>query len=158
MLRKNIFIGSDAAGFALKEEVKAHLSALGYEVTDCGTDSEASCHYPDYALPVCENLQKQPKDSCFGILICGTGIGMSIAANKHVGIRAACCSEAFSAELTRRHNDANVLCFGARVIDLPKALELTKIFVSTEYEGLQGGRHKQRLDKIAAIEKNSLNK
>ena len=149
MLRKNIFIGSDAAGFALKEEVKAHLSALGYEVTDCGTDSEASCHYPDYALPVCENLQKQPKDSCFGILICGTGIGMSMAANKFVGIRAAACSDTFSARLTRIHNDANVLCLGARVVGPGLAMDLVDAFLDAEFEG---GKHKRRIDMFAEFE------
>lgn len=154
MLRKNIYIGSDAAGFALKEEVKAHLSALGYEVTDCGTDSEASCHYPDYALPVCENLQKQPKDSCFGILICGTGIGMSICANKCNGIRAALCSDTYSAKMTRRHNNANVLCMGARVIGSCLAMDIVDAFLENEFEG---GRHADRLalmEKIEASQKN----
>jgi len=151
-----IVIGCDHAAPDMKNDIKAELIKMGFEVTDVGTNSTDSCDYPDIAHALCEKITDGSHR--LGILICGTGIGMSIAANKHVGIRAACCSEAFSAELTRRHNDANVLCFGARVIDLPKALELTKIFVSTEYEGLQGGRHKQRLDKIAAIEKNSLNK
>lgn len=151
-----IVIGCDHAAPDMKNDIKAELIKMGFEVTDVGTNSTDSCDYPDIAHALCEKIADGSHR--LGILICGTGIGMSIAANKHVGIRAACCSEAFSAELTRRHNDANVLCFGARVIDLPKALELTKIFVSTEYEGLQGGRHKQRLDKIAAIEKNSLNK
>lgn len=151
-----IVIGCDHAAPDMKNAIKAELIKMGFEVTDVGTNSTDSCDYPDIAHALCEKITDGSHR--LGILICGTGIGMSIAANKHVGIRAACCSEAFSAELTRRHNDANVLCFGARVIDLPKALELTKIFVSTEYEGLHGGRHKQRLDKIAAIEKNSLNK
>ena len=151
-----IVIGCDHAAPDMKNDVKAELIKMGFEVTDVGTHSTDSCDYPDIAHALCEKITDGSHR--LGILICGTGIGMSIAANKHAGIRAACCSEAFSAELTRRHNDANVLCFGARVIDLPKALELTKIFVTTEYEGLNGGRHKQRLDKIAAIERNSLNK
>ena len=150
-----IVIGCDHAAPDMKNDVKAELIKMGFEVTDVGTHSTDSCDYPDIAHALCEKITDGSHR--LGILICGTGIGMSIAANKHAGIRAACCSEAFSAELTRRHNDANVLCFGARVIDLPKALELTKIFVTTEYEGLNGGRHKQRLDKIAAIERNSLN-
>ena len=116
MLRKNIFIGADSAGYNLKEEVKAHLVELGYVVNDCGTSSTDSCHYPDFALHVCKNLQRQPKDSCFGILICGTGIGMSMCANKFNGIRAALCSDTYSAKMTRQHNDANVLCMGSRVI------------------------------------------
>ena len=153
---KNIVIGCDHAAPDMKEAVKAELIKMGYSVTDVGTYSTDSCDYPDIAHALCEKITDGSHR--LGILICGTGIGMSIAANKHVGIRAACCSEAFSAELTRRHNDANVLCFGARVIDTEKALELTKIFISTEYEGLSGGRHKQRLDKIAAIENNSFNK
>ena len=145
-----IVIGCDHAAPDMKNEVKAELERMGFSVTDVGTHSTEPCDYPDIAHALCTKITDGTHR--FGILICGTGIGMSIAANKHKGIRAACCSEAFSAELTRRHNDANVLCFGARVIDLPKALELTKIFVSTEYEGAMGGRHKQRLDKIAAIE------
>ena len=153
---KNIVIGCDHAAPDMKETVKAELQKMGYNVTDVGTYSTDSCDYPDIAHALCEKILDG--SNRLGILICGTGIGMSIAANKHVGIRAACCSEAFSAELTRRHNDANVLCFGARVIDTEKALELTRIFVSTEYEGLTGGRHKQRLDKIAAIEAQSLTK
>ncbi len=153
---KNIVIGCDHAAPDMKEAVKAELEKWGYTVTDVGTYSTESCDYPDIAHALCEKILHG--SNRLGILICGTGIGMSIAANKHVGIRAACCSEAFSAELTRRHNDANVLCFGARVIDTEKALELTKIFISTEYEGLTGGRHKQRLDKIAAIENQSLKK
>ena len=149
-MEKKIVIACDHAGNEMKDAIIQHLTEKGYTVTDFGCDGTASVNYPDYAHLVCEAIAK--KEAPLGILVCGTGIGMSIAANKHKGIRAACCSEAFSAELTRRHNDANVLCFGARVIDLPKALELTKIFVSTEYEGAMGGRHKQRLDKIAAIE------
>ena len=156
MNEKNIVIGCDHAAPDMKEIVKAELTNMGYNVTDVGTYSTDSCDYPDIAHSLCEKILDG--SNRLGILICGTGIGMSIAANKHVGIRAACCSEAFSAELTRRHNDANVLCFGARVIDTEKALELTKIFVSTEYEGLTGGRHKQRLDKIAAIEAQSFAK
>lgn len=153
---KKIVIGCDHAAPDMKNDVKAELIKMGFDVTDVGTHSTDSCDYPDIAHALCEKITDGSHR--LGILICGTGIGMSIAANKHIGIRAACCSEAFSAELTRRHNDANVLCFGARVIDLPKALELTKIFVTTEYEGLEGGRHKQRLDKISAIEQNSFNK
>ena len=153
---KKIVIGSDHAGYELKEKVKAHLENRGITVFDVGTDSTDSCDYPAFADALCKKIQLGEFER--GILVCGTGIGMSIAANKHKGIRAACCSDTYSAKMTRQHNDANVLCFGARVIDLPKALELTKIFVTTEYEGLAGGRHKQRLDKIAAIEAGELNK
>ena len=153
MLRKNIFIGADSAGYNLKEEVKAHLVELGYVVNDCGTSSTESCHYPDFALHVCKNLQRQPKDSCFGILICGTGIGMSMAANKHRGIRAAACSDTFSARLTRVHNDANVLCFGERVVGMGLALDLVDAFIDAEFEG---GKHQRRVDMITAIEEAQL--
>ena len=151
-----IVIGCDHAAVDMKNRIVYELRERGYQITDVGTHTNDSCDYPVIAHALCEKILDG--SNRLGILICGTGIGMSIAANKHVGIRAACCSEAFSAELTRRHNDANVLCFGARVIDTDKALELTKIFVSTEYEGLTGGRHKQRLDKIAAIEAQSFAK
>ena len=149
MLRKNIFIGADSAGYELKEEVKKHLVELGYVVNDCGTSSTESCHYPHFALHVCTNLQRQPKDSCFGILICGTGIGMSMCANKFNGIRAALCSDTYSAKMTRRHNDANVLCMGGRVVGPGLALDMVELFLNTEFEG---GRHQTRVDMITALE------
>ena len=145
-----IVIGCDHAAVDMKNSVKEELLSKGYEVLDVGTHTNDSCDYPVIAHELCAKLQDGSHD--MGILICGTGIGMSIAANKHRGIRAACCSEVYSAELTRRHNDANVLCFGARVIDNEKALELVKIFISTEYEGELGGRHKQRVAKITELE------
>lgn len=146
---RKIFIGADSAGFKLKEEVKAHLSELGYEVADCGCDSEASCHYPLFAKAVCENVQEN-LDSSFGILICGTGIGMSMCANKHKGIRAGLCSDTYSAKMTRRHNDANVLCMGARVIGSCLALDIVDEFLKNEYEG---GRHAIRVGMMTEIEK-----
>ena len=149
MLRKNIFIGADSAGYELKEEVKKHLVELGYVVNDCGTSSTESCHYPHFALHVCTNLQRQPKDSCFGILICGTGIGMSMCANKFNGIRAALCSDTYSARLTRMHNDANVLCIGALVVGSALALDIVDQFVNASFEG---GRHKTRVDMFMALE------
>ena len=155
MLRKNIFIGADSAGYLLKEEVKAHLVELGYVVNDCGTSSTASCHYPDYARHVCLNLQRQPKDSCSGILICGTGIGMSLVANKHKGIRAGLCCDPDSASITRQHNNANVLCLGARVIGSCLAEEILDSFLAAEFEA--GGRHEARVDMITEIEKNEYN-
>ena len=153
---KNIVIGCDHAAPDMKNAVKAELEKMGYTVTDVGTHTTDSCDYPDIAHALCEKVLDGTNR--LGILICGTGIGMSIAANKHVGIRAACCSEAYSAELTRRHNDANVLCFGARVIDNEKAFELVRAFVETEYEGLTGGRHQARVDKISALEKANFTK
>ena len=148
MSKRKIFIGADSAGYALKEELRAHLAEGGYDVVDCGTDSDASCHYPIFASAVCENVQKNP-DTAFGLLICGTGIGMSMCANKYNGIRAAVCSDTFSAKMTRRHNDANVLCMGARVIGSCLATDILDIFLENEFEG---GRHKTRVDMMSDIE------
>ena len=145
---RKIFIGADSAGFELKEELKAHLVSMGYEVIDCGTHSSESCHYPIFASQVCENVQKAPEDT-FGVLICGTGIGMSMCANKYNGIRAALCSDTFSARMTRMHNDANVICMGARVIGSFLATDILDIFLKSEFEG---GRHKIRVDMMADIE------
>ncbi|MBO7303971.1 MAG: ribose 5-phosphate isomerase B [Clostridia bacterium] len=144
---RKIYIGADSAGFRLKEEIKAHLSDTGYEVIDFGTDSEESCHYPVFARRVCEAVQTD--GNSFGILVCGTGIGMSMCANKHKGIRAALCSDTFSAKMTRRHNDANVLCLGARVIGSCLATDIVDIFLENEFEG---GRHKTRVDMMNEIE------
>ena len=145
----SVVVGCDHAAVDMKNEVAAILKSEGYSVTDVGTHTCDSCDYPVIAHELCTKIQDGTHK--LGILICGTGIGMSMAANKHRGIRAACCSEAYSAELTRRHNDANVLCFGARVIDTEKALELCHVFLTTEYEG---GRHQKRVDLIRATEEN----
>jgi ribose 5-phosphate isomerase B len=147
-MKKKIFIGADSAGYDLKCEVIAHLKELGYEVADCGTDSSASCHYPVFAKAVCEGVIGS-LGSAYGILICGTGIGMSMCANKHEGIRAGLCSDTYSAKMTRRHNDANVLCMGARVIGACLALDIVDAFLENEYEG---GRHQIRLDMMREIE------
>ena len=149
MEMRKIFIGADSAGFTLKEEIKAYLIEKGYEVTDCGCDSTASCHYPIFANAVCENVKKDLEGS-FGILICGTGIGMSMCANKHKGIRAALCSDTFSAKMTRLHNNANVLCMGARVIGSCLAIDILDSFLENEFEG---GRHAVRVDMMMDIEK-----
>ncbi len=144
---KKVAVGSDHAGFEYKNRLAAYLRERGYEVTDVGCDSEESCHYPIFAHRLCRLIQDGKCDA--GILICGTGIGMSIAANKHKGIRAAACSEAFSARLTREHNDANVLCLGARVIDYPTAQSLSELFLTTEFVG---GKHATRVAMLADIE------
>ena len=149
MIFKHIVIGADSAGYSLKEQIKEKLVAEGYDVTDCGTDSDASCHYPVYARAVCEEVQKNP-DTSFGILICGTGIGMSICANKFNGIRAAVCGDTYSARLTRCHNDANVLCIGARVIGPCLAEDILWSFLGAAFEG---GRHALRVAMIDEIEK-----
>ena len=146
-MKKTIAFGCDHGGFAYKKEVIDRLISNGYTVIDCGTDSTASVDYPIFADKVCSEITSG--NAQLGILICGTGIGMSIAANKHVGIRAACCSEAYSAELTRRHNDANVLCFGERVVGMGLALDLVDAFINAEFEG---GKHQRRVDMITQIE------
>ena len=144
----NIVIGCDHAGFSLKGAVVAHLQAAGHTVIDVGTNSADSCHYPVYARAVCEKILGG--EAARGILICGTGIGMSIAANKHRGICAACCSDTFSARLTREHNDANVLCFGERVVGQGLALDLVDAFLGAEY--LNEGNHPTRVAMLAEIE------
>ena len=149
MAKKRIYIGADSAGYGLKCEIIPHLVELGYEVTDCGTDSAASCHYPEYANAVCEKVKGEAEDS-YGILICGTGIGMSMCANKHHGIRAALCSDTYSARMTRQHNDANVLCIGARVIGSCLVMDIVDTFLTHEFEG---GRHALRVGMMMDIEK-----
>ena len=145
---KKIIIGSDHGGFELKKEVISHLEKRGIEVTDVGTYSTDSCNYPDYARALCKRIQSGEFER--GILVCGTGIGISIAANKHNGIRAACCSDTFSARMTRMHNDANVLCFGGRVVGAGLACDMVDLFIDTEFEG---GRHIDRVNMLADIEK-----
>ena len=147
-MRKTIYIGADSAGYYLKEELKVHLSELGYSVVDCGTDSAASCHYPDYAAAVCHGVLERG-DAAYGVLVCGTGIGMSMCANKYHGIRAALCSDTYSAKMTRAHNDANVICLGARVIGSCLATEILDAFLAAEFEG---GRHAVRVGMMSEIE------
>ena len=144
---KKIVLGADHGGYELKNIIKAHLESCGFETIDVGTNSSDSCDYPIFASKLCQKLQNNEAD--LGILVCGTGIGMSMAANKHKGIRAACCSDVFSARLTREHNDANVLCFGERVIGYGLACDIVDQFVDTEFEG---GRHQARVDDINALD------
>ena len=147
-MTRKLYIGADSAGFWLKQEVIAYLESKGYECADLGCDSTESCHYPIFAEKVCEAVQSDLHGS-FGILICGTGIGMSMCANKHKGIRAAVCSDTYSAKMTRCHNDANVLCIGARVIGSCLALDIIDAFLGAEYEG---GRHAIRVGMMTDIE------
>jgi len=135
-----IAIASDHAGFMLKETIKKHLEDLKFEVNDFGTYSTDSCDYPVFAKKACEAVVSG--DCVCAILICGTGIGMSMAANKIKGIRAAVCTDTYMAKYTRLHNDANVLCIGARVIGDGVATEITDTFITTEFEG---GKHKRRI-------------
>ena len=146
---RTIFIGADSAGYELKEILKAKLISQGYSVTDVGCDSTASCHYPIFASAVAKAVQEDLENR-FGILICGTGIGMSMCANKFNGVRAALCSDTFSARMTRIHNDANVLCMGARVIGQCLAEDILDAFLAAEFE--DGGRHRQRVDMMTDIE------
>lgn len=143
-----IAIGSDHGGFRLKGEVIEHLKLKGIEIKDFGTLTESSCDYADYAIQVAEAVVTKQFD--FGILICGTGIGISITANKVPGIRAAVCADTFSAHATRQHNDANILAMGERVVGTGLALDIVDTFLSAEFEG---GRHVARIGKIADIEK-----
>lgn len=142
-----IYLGSDHAGFELKEFLKEQLSSAGHEIVDMGTDSTESVDYPDYAFAVAEQVAGSDG---LGILVCGTGIGMSIAANKVRGVRAACCSNIYEAVMARRHNNANVLCLGSRVLGAEHALAIAVEFLSNEFEG---GRHDRRINKISNYEK-----
>ena len=144
-----IAIGCDHAGVEMKKAVIEALSEKGFEFRDMGTDGEP-CDYPNMAKKVCELVASGECEK--GILICGTGIGMSIAANKIKGIRAALCSDSFSTRYTRLHNDANVMCMGARTLGPGLACELAEIFLTT---GFEGGRHQRRIDLITDIENNN---
>ena len=138
-----IAMGSDHAGYNLKEEIKAYLQEKGHTVKDCGTDSTESCDYPVFGRAAAEVVREEEAE--MAIVICGSGIGISIAANKVPGIRCALCSEPLSAELSRRHNNANALAMGARLIGSDMAKRIVDVFLSTEFEG---GRHQRRIDKI----------
>jgi ribose 5-phosphate isomerase B len=143
-----IVIGSDHAGFETKAMLIELLQARGLEVTDCGCYGTESVNYPEYGIAVAEAVSTGKVER--GILICGTGIGMSIAANKIPGIRAAAVSDCFTAKATRQHNDSNILCLGERTVGPGLALMLMETFLTTEFEG---GRHQTRVDMISALEK-----
>lgn len=142
-----IAIGNDHTAVELKNHIKEYLENKGYDVTDFGTSSEERTDYPIYGYKVACSVANKEFD--LGILICGTGIGISLAANKVKGIRAAVCSEPYSARLTRAHNNANIIAFGARVVGPSMAEMIVEEFLTTEYEG---GRHQKRIDMISAIE------
>ena len=141
-------MGADHGGFSLKETIKQHLEEQGHEVLDLGTYDTASCHYPVYAEKVARAVAAGQAER--GILVCGTGIGMSIAANKIPGIRAAAVSDCFTAQATREHNDANILCLGERTVGPGLAMRIVDTYLAAQF---QGGRHQTRLDMIAALEK-----
>ena len=136
----NIVLGCDHGGFTLKKEILQFLVRSGYEVNDVGCYSEDSVDYPEFADKVCTEIIEGR--SSYGILVCGTGIGMSIAANRHRQIRAALCHESFSARMSREHNNANVLCLGDRVLGVAIALDIVKVWLETEFVG---GRHLRRI-------------
>lgn len=142
-----IAIGSDHRGFQSKEKIKGLLVSRGHEVLDVGTDSPSSCDYPDSAFPTCQAVVSGQAER--GILLCGTGIGMSITANKVVGIRAALCHDELTAELSRRHNDANVLCLPADLVGEELTRRIVEVWLSTQFEG---GRHARRVQKIGEVE------
>ncbi len=142
-----IAIGSDHGGFALKQEILTFLDSKGIPYQDFGCFSEESCDYPDVAKDTCAAILDGRCEK--GILVCGTGIGISMAANKIKGIRAALCGDYYAAKYTRLHNDANVLCLGGRIIGLGSACELVDVFLHTDFEG---GRHQRRVDKMMALE------
>ena len=142
-MAKILAIASDHAGVSYKKDLIAYLTEKGYECINLGTDTEDSVDYPLYADAVCKKVTTGEAD--LGILICGTGIGMSIAANKHKGIRAGLCGDPESAALTRQHNNANVLCMGARILSFEKAIEITEAFLGAEF---MGGRHQRRVDML----------
>lgn len=143
-----IAIACDHGGLNLKSTVKKYLEDNGYEVFDFGTDSTASCDYPDYALPAAEAVASGKCER--GIVICSTGIGVSIVANKVPGVRCAHCHDSYCAEFTRLHNNSNMLALGEKVVGAGYALKIVETFLKTEFEG---GRHQRRVDKITEIEK-----
>ena len=143
-----IVVGSDHGGIHLKEVLKQHLTERGIEVDDAGTYTEESCDYPDIAVKVCREITEGKADR--GVLVCGTGIGMSMAANKVDGIRAALCGDVFSATMSREHNDANVICLGERVLGPGLAVCILDAWLDTKFAG---GRHARRVNKIMDIEK-----
>ena len=143
-----ITLGSDHRGYRLKGAVEQFVAARGIEAIDVGTFSEESVDYPDYGGPAAEKVSRGECER--GIVICGSGIGMSIVANKYPHVRAALCHDVQSAEMSRKHNDSNVLSLAADKIDKPLALNIVKVWLETEFEG---GRHQKRIDKITTIEK-----
>lgn len=142
-MSRPLFLGSDHAGLTLKAFLAAYLAKAGYRITDLGPQDATSVDYPDYAKAVCRRVLDTPES--LGILICGTGLGMSMAANRMPGIRAAVCVNEFLARMARQHNNANVLCLGERVVGQGLAASIVDVFLNTAFEG---GRHQRRIDGI----------
>lgn len=143
-----VAFAADHGGYKLKDALAAHLREKGIDVVDFGTNTSDSCDYPDYADPLCRAVASGECE--FGVLVCSTGLGMSMAANKHRGIRAACCSETVSVGLTRSHNNANVLCLGAFIVGKHTACEMVDLFISTPFS--EGERHVRRVNKVNALD------
>jgi len=143
-----IVIANDHAGTDLKFEIAEYITSLGHEVINIGTDSKESCHYPEFGARAARMVANKEVD--LGVLICGTGVGISLAANKIKGIRCGVCSDTATARLIRQHNNANMIAFGARIVGSELAKDIVKSFLEAEFEG--GGRHQQRIDMISAIE------
>lgn len=141
-----IAIGSDHAGYEYKEYLKSQIQKWGHTVIDLGPKSDASVDYPDFAHPVAQSIEK--KEAALGVLICGSGNGVCMTANKHQNIRAALCWDTDIAELARLHNDANIICLPARFVSKKKAKKMVEVFLETEFEG---GRHSNRVDKIGCV-------
>jgi ribose 5-phosphate isomerase B len=148
-----IGLACDHGGFELKEELKAFLKSIGLEPVDLGTFNEESVDYPDYGILVAEKVSKRELEK--GILICGTGIGMSIVANKFRGVRAALANDIYSSRFSKEHTDANILVIGGRIVGRELAKEIVKVWLDTPFAG---GRHKRRLEKIEALEKENFKK
>jgi ribose 5-phosphate isomerase B len=142
---KTVYLAADHGGLLLKQEISKHLENIGYTVQDFGTHSGESCDYPIFAHTLCESVARENHP---GILICGTGIGMSMAANKCPGIRAALCANEYMARMSRRHNDANVLCLGERVLGIDLAKSIVDAFLES---GFDGGRHQRRIDLFSTM-------
>ncbi|MFQ5816351.1 MAG: ribose 5-phosphate isomerase B [Terriglobia bacterium] len=146
---RRVALGADHAGYRVKERIKEFLQKSDYEVIDFGTHAEESVDYPDYSGPVAQSVASAEADR--GILVCGTGIGTAMAANKIAGIRAANCNDTYTARMATEHNDANVLAVGARVVDADHAIAIVKEWLGARF---QGGRHQRRIEKIAQLERN----
>lgn len=146
-----IAIGNDHAGYSMKQEIKEYLHEKGYDVVDYGCYSDTPTDYPIYGKKVADVVASGEAD--LGILICGTGVGISLAANKVKGIRCCACSESLTAELSRRHNNANIVAIGARIIGINTAVDIVETFLTTEFEG---GRHARRVDLLTDIENGKL--
>jgi len=140
----HVYIGSDHGGFQLKESLKEVMKSSGTAFTDLGCFSEESCDYPDIAREVCEKVSRDADSK--GVLICGTGIGMSITANKYPGIRAAMCTNEYMAQMAREHNDAHIICMGGRITDNEMASKMLNVFLKTKFSGEE--RHKKRIEKM----------